>query len=121
MSKPTPDLSTLLRQTDISDHADILNAANAALKKSKTDKLAIQTRIVALLKLDRYQDALKAFEDGGDNIKTEAPLEYAYALYKSGEWEQASDVARKYGKESRALLHVAGQTVRTVYLLCVRN
>jgi signal recognition particle subunit SRP72 len=121
MSKPTPDLSTLLRQTDITDHADVLNAANAALKKSKTDKLAIQTRIVALLKLDRYQDALKAFEDAGDNIKTEAPLEYAYALYKSGKWEQASEIARKFGKESRALLHVAGQTVGTVSSFAVWN
>jgi hypothetical protein len=34
-----------------------------------------------LLKLDRYEEALKTFQAGGDALKQSAGLEYAYASY----------------------------------------
>ena len=111
MSTPVPDLATLLRQTSISSHEEILKAANAALKKSKSDLTAQHTRVVALLKLDRFDDALRAFEEGGNKLKNEARLEFAYALYKAGELDKAEEVSEKAGKSDRGLLHVAAQTV----------
>jgi signal recognition particle subunit SRP72 len=115
MSASPPDLATLLRQTHISSNEDFLKAANGALKKSKSDLTAQHTRVVALLKLDRFDDALRAFEEGGDKLKREASLEFAYALYKAGELEKADVIAGQANKGDRGLLHVAAQTV---ILLC---
>lgn len=108
MSSPS-DLTSLLRRTTLTDHEEILHAANAALKTSKTDITARLARIVALLKLDRFGDALRAFDEAGDTLKDKAALEYAYALYKAGDLAKAADVARKAG-DGRGLLHVLAQT-----------
>ena len=82
MSAPSQDLAAILRKTHLSSDEDILKAANASLKKSKSDAVAQRTRVVALLKLERFNDALRAFEEGGDDLKEQCALEYAYALYK---------------------------------------
>ncbi|KAF1991075.1 signal recognition particle protein [Aulographum hederae CBS 113979] len=105
---PTPTLSTLLSKTTLTDHSTLLAAASRALKKSKADPEAQHVRIVALLKLDRFDDALRAFEEGGDALKQRARLEWAYALYKSGELERAEEVAGEVG--GRGGLHVLAQT-----------
>src|SRR6201989_3406427 len=113
MSAPPQDLAALLRQTHISSHEEILKAANASLKKSKSDVTAQRTRIVALLQLDCFGDTLRAFEEGGDSLKEQCALEYAYALYKSGELEQAQEVSQKHATNGvRGILHIAGQIVR---------
>jgi signal recognition particle subunit SRP72 len=111
MASSTPDLATLLRQTNLDSDADILKATNVALKKSKSDELAQRTKVIALLKLDRYTDAVKAFEDGGNELKDLAPVEYAYALWKTGDLEKAKTVVEKHGTGNRGLEHVAAQTV----------
>jgi signal recognition particle subunit SRP72 len=113
MSTPRPDLASLLRQAHLSSPPeDILKAANAALKASKSDVTAQRTKIVALLKLDRFEDALHILEEGGEVLKEEAALEYAYALYKSGQLETAKEVAERHAASgSRGILHVAAQTV----------
>jgi tetratricopeptide (TPR) repeat protein len=115
MSMSSPELATLLRQTNISSHEDFLKAANAALKRSKLDLTAQHTRVVALLKLDRFDDALRAFEESGDKLKKEARLEFAYALYKAGELEKADEIAGEAEKGDRGLLHIAAQTVRRMW------
>jgi hypothetical protein len=104
------DLAKLLRNSHITSDEDILKAANASLKASKTDVLAQHTRVVALLKLDRFEDAIRAFETGGDKLKETARLEYAYALYKTGSLKEAVKVAGQ--SEERGLAHVAAQSVR---------
>jgi len=108
----TSTLSTLLSRTDITDHEEVLNAANAAFKKSKADSKAQQVRIVALLKLDRFDDAIRAIEEGGDGLKEQLPLEHAYALYKSGDLKQAQQVAEQAlkSKDGRGIRHVLAQT-----------
>lgn len=103
------DLTSLLRRTTLTDHEEILRAANAALKSSKNDNTARHAQIVALLKLDRFTDALRAFDEAGHALKDKASLEYAYALYKAGELAKAEQVARAAG-EGRGLLHVLAQT-----------
>ena len=72
ISAAANSLSTLLRQTTIDDHEEVLKAANAALKKTKSDLEAQHVKAVALLNLERYDDVLKVFEDGGDKLKERA-------------------------------------------------
>ena len=103
------DLSSLLRKTTLDDPSEILKAANAALKASKNDTQAQHVRAVALLKLDRYDDALKAFEDAGEKLKSQAPVEYAYALYKCGRLRDAQTVAGD--AKQRGGEHVLAQAV----------
>lgn len=107
----TQSLSALLRRTTIEDHEEVLKACNSALKKSKTDLEAQHVKVVALLKLDRYDDALRVIEAGGDKLKERIPLEQAYAQYKLGNYVEAAKIANVAGGE-RGIKHVEAQTVR---------
>src|SRR4051812_49117763 len=91
------NLTSLLENTTIEDHDEYLKASNAVLKTSKLDTKALHTRVVALLKLDRFDDALRALADGGDKLAQECVLERAYALYKTGKLEDAERVCREGG------------------------
>ncbi|KAJ9211482.1 hypothetical protein DTO166G4_6903 [Paecilomyces variotii] len=101
-------ISSLLQRATIEDHEEVLKTCNAALKKSKNDTQAQHVKVVALLNLDRYDDALRVIEEGGDALKKRAALEYAYALYKSGKLSEAVDVAARSGA-GRGAKHVEAQ------------
>ena len=107
MSSSIQSLATLLNRTNIEDHVEILEAANNNLKSAKGDLEAQHVRAIALLKLDRYEDAVKAIEAGGDRLKEKAQLELAYALYKSGKPEEAAKVASQ--GDGRGFEHVEAQ------------
>jgi signal recognition particle subunit SRP72 len=100
-------LASLLKKTHIEDHDEILSSADAALKQSKGDLEVQHVKVVALLKLDRYSDAVAAIEAGGDKLKDKASLEYAYALYKSGKPAEAAEIASK--SSQRGYNHVEAQ------------
>ncbi|KAH0376951.1 signal recognition particle protein, partial [Aureobasidium melanogenum] len=103
-------LASLLGQASITDHDQVLSACETTLAKSKNDLQALQVKIVALLNLDRFQDAIATVEAGGEDIKQRARLEYAYALYKNGQPAKAAEVARQDTNESdRGLRHVEAQ------------
>jgi signal recognition particle subunit SRP72 len=106
-SNPTATLTSLLRGSTIEDHEEVLKAANAVLKSSKINPEALHTRVVALLKLDRFNDALRALDDGGDKLAETCVLEKAYALYKTGQLAEAEKLAQ--GANTRGLKHVAAQ------------
>ncbi|KAE9367817.1 hypothetical protein N431DRAFT_349072 [Stipitochalara longipes BDJ] len=106
-SNPTATLTALLRGSTIEDHEEVLKAANAVLKSSKNNSDALHTRVVALLKLDRFDDALRALDDGGDKLSETCVLEKAYALYKTGQLAEAEKLVQ--GANSRGLKHVAAQ------------
>lgn len=109
-SNPTATLSALLGSASIEDHEEYLKAANAVLKSEKTNLDAQHTRIVALLKLDRFDDALRAIDGGGDTLASRCTLEKAYALYKTGSLEEAGkSIDSISGQSSRGLRHVAAQ------------
>jgi signal recognition particle subunit SRP72 len=108
-SNPTATLSKLLDSTSIEDHEEVLKAANAILKKAKTDQEAQRTRVVALLKLDQYEDALRALDDGGDALGELCQVEKSYALYKTGQIKAAQDIFKVAKSVSRGLRHVAAQ------------
>jgi signal recognition particle subunit SRP72 len=103
----TATLSALLRGATIEDHDEVLKAANAVLKTTKNNPDALHTRVVALLKLDRFDDALRALDDGGNKLAERCTLEKAYALYKTGKLAEAEKLA--LGQDDRGLKHVAAQ------------
>ncbi|KAI9876661.1 MAG: Signal recognition particle core component [Pleopsidium flavum] len=105
----TQSLSALLRRSTIEDHEEVLKACNSTLKKSKTDLEAQHVKIVALLKLDRYDDALRVIEDGGDKLKERIPLEQAYVQYKLGNYVEAERIVNAAGGE-RGIRQVGAQT-----------
>lgn len=109
LSSAANSLSSLLGRSGIDDHEEILRAADTTLGKSGSDLEARHVKVVALLKLDRFEDALKVLDNGGDKLKEKARLEWAYALYKSGNPAKAAEVARQ-GTE-RGIKHVEAQAV----------
>jgi signal recognition particle subunit SRP72 len=106
---PAATLSALLREATINDHDEILKAANAALKANRNDELAQHTRVVALLKLDRFDDASRAISEGGVKLEASCVLEKAYALYKLGKLDEATHVLASSSVQKRSLSHVAAQ------------
>lgn len=113
MAASTKSLSSLLAQASLDDHDEILKAANAAIKKSKTDVGAHHVKAIALLHLDRYEDALDVFEHT-PALQEQARFEYAYALYKTGNGAKAADVAGGAGSDvGRGMKHMLAQAVRT--------
>jgi len=112
MAASTKSLSSLLAQTSLDDHDEILKAANASIKKSKSDVGAQHAKAVALLHLDRYEDALKVFEDIAE-LQERAQFEYAYALYKTGNASKAVQIAEAAGPNAgRGTKHMLAQAVR---------
>lgn len=110
MAGQSKSLSALLQQSTIEDHEEVLKACNAHLKQSKSDTDAQHTRLIALLKLDRYEDALQALNEAGDRLKQKARLESAYALYRTGSLQQAQQEARTL-PNNRGARHVEAQAV----------
>jgi len=105
-------LNALLRSASIQDHDEALSRADAALKASKPggpERLtAGHTKVVALLKLDRFDDALRALADEGTALENACVLEKAYALYKTGQLAEAAALCSG-GNAARALGHVGAQ------------
>lgn len=101
-------LTSLLKQTHIDDHDEILKSADSALKQSKGDLDTQHVKVVALLKLDRFDDAIKALNAGGEKLKQKAGLEYAYALYKTGKAKEAAEIAAQGAQ--RGYSHVEAQS-----------
>jgi signal recognition particle subunit SRP72 len=106
-ANPTATLSSLLRGSTINDHEEVLKAADAVLKSSKNNLDGLHTRIVALLKLDRFHDALRSLDAGGDKLAERCVLEKAYALYKTGQLVGAEKLVE--GSAKRGLKHIAAQ------------
>lgn len=104
-------LSSLLQRATIDDHEEVLQSCNEALAKSKSDMQAQHIKVIALLKLDRYEDALRVLETGGDSLKKRAGFEHAYALYKCSKLEEALQAATQ-AAVSRGASHLEAQVVR---------
>ena len=102
-------ISALLKHSTIDDHEEVLKACNTTLKQSRGDLEAQHVKAVALLKLERYDDALRVFEESGDSLKSKGRLAYAYSLYKVGDLEQAEKVAETVN--TRGAKHLEAQAV----------
>ncbi|EPE09484.1 signal recognition particle protein [Ophiostoma piceae UAMH 11346] len=113
MASAVNALNSLLRGTSIEDHEEALKLANAAISapgpSGSIEKLTAQhAKVVALLKLDRFDDALRIIASGGDALAERCVLEHAYALYKTGDLDTAATIATS-ASSSRALKHIAAQ------------
>lgn len=108
-SDPVATLNSLLRSTSIIDDEEVLKAATAAIKNNSGDFSSHHARLVALLKLDRFDDALRAIDEGGDRFDTACALEKAYALYKTGKLDEATRVLKSSTRRDRSFRHVAAQ------------
>lgn len=106
---PAAALSALLRASSIHDHQEILKAANAAIKADKTDIRSQHIRVVALLKLDRFDDAVRSVDEGGAKLQAVCSLEKIYALYKLGRLDEALADLKRSGVEKRSMSHLAAQ------------
>lgn len=109
MTSQPQSLSSILAHTTIDDPEEVLSSANADLKKNKADSQAQHAKVVALLKSDRYDEALQFFDTVGDSLKDKARIELSYTLYKVGRLEEAASVAAK--AQTRAAKHVAAQSL----------
>ena len=111
-SQNSKALSSLIRQSSLDDHEKLLEEAENVLSRGSQGADALQAqhiRIVALLKLDRFKEALEAVDSRGDALQAEAPLAVAYALYKAGRAEEAARIAEKLIEHSRGLKHLQAQ------------
>lgn len=110
MAATSQSLNAVLKRTTIEDHGEVLDLCNASLRKSKGDIEIQHAKFVALLKLDRYEDALRVLEAGGDRLKQKAQFGWAYVLYKVGDYGQATAIANGIADE-RGARHVEAQAV----------
>lgn len=101
-------LSALLQKSTLDDHEQILEASLKALKSAKSDLEAQHFHVVALLKLDRYEAAVKFIQDAGDSLRKRVELEFAYALYKTGRLQQATELSSTI--KGRGAQHIEAQS-----------
>lgn len=104
-------LTSLLARASIDDHSEALSIADAALASSKSDLTAQHTKVVALLRLDQYEDALRVIAAAGTALEERCILEKTYALYKTGALDEAASLleGRDIANAERPLKHVAAQ------------
>ncbi|KAL8696942.1 MAG: hypothetical protein Q9201_007399 [Fulgogasparrea decipioides] len=107
MAGGAQSLSKLLERATINDHEEILKLCNTSLKQSK-NLGTLHAKLVALLNLERYEDALRVLEDGGEELKNGAELENAYTLYRNGQFSEARKVAKGI-KDDRGARHMEAQ------------
>lgn len=122
MAQYTPaSLESLLQNLTIAsadepDHEQILEHCDKVLSAAGAHPRALHTKIVALLNLDRYDDAWRVFESNGHAVGN-ATLEKAYCLYKLGRLEEAQEIAKRAAdvgdRNRRGLRHVEAQAVST--------
>lgn len=103
----TSSLASLLKKSTLDDHEALLLASEEVLQSSPTDSQALQVKAIALVKLERYADALKQFSQT-QSLQADLPEAYAYCLYRSGNFEDAVKAASSV-KGSRGAQHVTLQ------------
>ena len=103
-------LATVLKKTTIEDHNEILRACNVALKGSESDVETQHVKVVALLKLERYEEVVDFVEQCGKTLQERAGFENAYALYKIGRWEEAAK-ATSGTSRNRGSKHLKAQAL----------
>ena len=103
-------LASLLKRSTIEDHNEVLKAANSVLKTAKQDIQAQHVKLVALVKLERYGEAVHFGTECGQSLQESANLAYAYALYKTGDWDKAAEIALQT-QDERGLNLLAAQAL----------
>jgi Putative TPR-like repeat len=110
---PNTSLSDLFSRLTIAassnDFEKVLAISNDILKSSPTDSRAAKQKLVALIKLDKYKDALSFLDECTFLSSKETVLEKGFCLYKLGRSNEAEGVLSE--GSGRAVQHVRAQNV----------
>ena len=93
------------------DFERVLAISNEMLKSSPNDSRAARQKIIALIKLDKYKDALAFLDECTFLNKNDTVLERGFCLYKLGKGSEAEKVLEE--GSGRAVQHVRAQNVRS--------
>ena len=114
-SASLPELfSRLSLAVSSNDYDKVLDLAGQVLKSSPTDSRAAKEKITALIKLDRYKDALTFITESKFLNDKEIVLESAFCLYKTGKCAEAEELLKT--ASGRAADHIRAQNVSLLIL-----
>jgi tetratricopeptide (TPR) repeat protein len=109
----TASLSALLSQLSLAaaeeDHEKAIKVASDVLSADPTNAHAAKQKAVALIKLDKYKEALAFLDEATFLNSAEVVLERGVCLYKLGRGKEAIEVLK--GSSTRAAQHVLAQNV----------
>ncbi|KAJ3315723.1 Signal recognition particle core component [Blyttiomyces sp. JEL0837] len=78
----TPLFNDINRLLADDDHASVLTACDKILKHSKNDLDALNIKVIALIKLDRFEDAVHVLDKAPSALQEELAYEKAYCLHR---------------------------------------
>ena len=93
------------------DYDEALSISNALLKLLPTDPHATKLKVIALIKLDKYKEALAFLNESASLDPKDTILERGFCLYKLG---KGSDAEKVLEGSDRAILHVLAQNVHSL-------
>ncbi|KTW29225.1 hypothetical protein T552_01181 [Pneumocystis carinii B80] len=86
-------------------HEEVIELSDRIRGVSVSDKKSIKSKIIALIKLDRYSEALYLIESEG--YEEEEVLEMVYCMFMLKKYEEAMNIAKKSNK--RGIKHIMAQ------------
>jgi len=101
--------SRLTLAASSNDFERLLAISNEMLESSPKDSRAAKQKIIALIKLDKYKDALSFLDECTFLSKKDTILERGFCLYKLGKGSEAHRVLEE--GSGRAVQHVRAQNV----------
>ncbi|KAK9473417.1 uncharacterized protein V1510DRAFT_414988 [Dipodascopsis tothii] len=114
--KSKASLTELLEQLTVhsgkEEHEHVLDVANKMLRLEAGDERAVEHKLIALIKLERYAEAVEFAK--GHELGTSLALERAYCLYQVGELAGAEALVAEAlagadARTRRGLLHLRAQ------------
>lgn len=105
--------SNLSLAASSNDYDKVLEIADQVLKSSPLDSLAAKEKITALIKLDRYKEALAFLTESTFLKDEETLLERGFCLYKVGKCAEAEEVLKT--ASGRTADHIRAQNVAPSY------
>jgi tetratricopeptide (TPR) repeat protein len=102
-------LSQLTLAAAADDHEKAVKVATDVLSADPTNAHAAKQKALALIKLDKYKDALAFLDEATFLNSAEMVLERGFCLYKLGKGDEAIEVLK--GNSGRAVQHVLAQNV----------
>lgn len=108
--------SNLTIAASSNDYERALIISDELLKSSPTDPRVARQKIIALIKLDRYKDALSFIEECTFLNGKDLVLEKGFCLYKLGNGPDAENILQQ--GTGRGVQHIRAQNVRPSVSLC---
>jgi signal recognition particle subunit SRP72 len=104
----------LKKSSDEYDDERSLQLVNELLKYDSNNQLALHCKVVTLIRLDRYTDALSMIARQLKNTSLDLNYEKIYCYYRTNQLSQALellDSAKKQNPEDPSLLYLEAQLV----------